>query len=431
MIKLLMIADDFTGALDSGVQLAVKGAKTRVILGNETEVLSGKGLNGGLLDADVLAVDAETRHLSPREAYEAVYRLAKEAVRLGIPYLFKKTDSALRGNVGAELAALLDASGEPVLSFFPGFPRMDRITKGGIHYVEGIPVDQSVFGRDPFEPVKHSFIPDMIKEQSGLRVVCMPDQGKNEQWDQPISGKAICVYDSQTDEQMLMTGKKLYMEGRLHVMAGCAGLAEKIPAILGWNGMAKPLPRLHKRFLVICGSINPITKQQLAYAVEHGFLRERLNVKQKLCDRYFLTPDGKKDLDLLCGTFMKQERMIIDTNDPEGTEETWNYCQSRGIALEECRMRIAETLGILVKGLLERGLESTILVTGGDTLLGFLQQMDGQAITPVCEMASGTVLFQFQMGKKKLYGLSKSGGFGGRELMVELAEQIAGQQRSV
>lgn len=31
MIKFLMIADDFTGALDSGVQFAARGARTRVV----------------------------------------------------------------------------------------------------------------------------------------------------------------------------------------------------------------------------------------------------------------------------------------------------------------------------------------------------------------------------------------------------------------
>ena len=31
MIKLLIIADDFTGALDTGVQFAARGAATRVV----------------------------------------------------------------------------------------------------------------------------------------------------------------------------------------------------------------------------------------------------------------------------------------------------------------------------------------------------------------------------------------------------------------
>ena len=33
MISLLMIADDFTGALDTGVQFAASGVETRVVVG--------------------------------------------------------------------------------------------------------------------------------------------------------------------------------------------------------------------------------------------------------------------------------------------------------------------------------------------------------------------------------------------------------------
>ncbi|RAZ93762.1 four-carbon acid sugar kinase family protein, partial [Klebsiella oxytoca] len=81
--------------------------------------------------------------------YQVVYETAKRAWGLGIPYMYKKTDSALRGNVGSELTAVLDATGSRSLHFFPAFPRMHRTTEDGIHYINGIPVHESVFGRDP------------------------------------------------------------------------------------------------------------------------------------------------------------------------------------------------------------------------------------------------------------------------------------------
>ena len=71
---------------------------------------------------------------------------------------YKKTDSALRGNIGAELSAALDGSGAGVLSFLPAFPRMNRTTAAGIHYIDGIPAAKSVFGQDPFNPVKESVL---------------------------------------------------------------------------------------------------------------------------------------------------------------------------------------------------------------------------------------------------------------------------------
>lgn len=166
MTFLLIIADDFTGALDTGVQFAACGISTKVVVDPETD-LSGDR-------AQVLVVDTETRHLPAGEARSVVLRLAVRARKAGIPYIYKKTDSALRGNIGAELAAVLEASGEERLPFFPAFPQTGRITRGGIHYVDGIPVTESPFGRDPFEPVQSSVVTELIAGQTGTPATSLP-----------------------------------------------------------------------------------------------------------------------------------------------------------------------------------------------------------------------------------------------------------------
>ena len=43
-------------------------------------------------------------------------------------YIYKKTDSGLRGNIGKELEAALAAGGEEYLTFIPALPAMNRIT---------------------------------------------------------------------------------------------------------------------------------------------------------------------------------------------------------------------------------------------------------------------------------------------------------------
>ena len=92
MIKLLMIADDFSGALDAGVQFAARGAATRVVTDLDCDFLE--------TDAEVLVMVAETRHLPPQKAYDVVYHVARNAREAGVPYIYKKTDSALRGECG-------------------------------------------------------------------------------------------------------------------------------------------------------------------------------------------------------------------------------------------------------------------------------------------------------------------------------------------
>lgn len=139
MIRLLIIADDFTGALDTSVQLVAHGPKVRVITNLNADLAAYED------NADVLVVDSETRHSSAKEAYNIIKQITECAVTMKIPYLYKKTDSALRGNIGAELTAMIEASGENKLAFLPALPEMGRCTVNGTQYIRDFPVAESVF----------------------------------------------------------------------------------------------------------------------------------------------------------------------------------------------------------------------------------------------------------------------------------------------
>lgn len=67
MILLLIIADDFTGALDTGVQFAARGIRTRVTVAPDVDFAA--------CEMDVLVVNTETRHLPAAKAYDIVAEL--------------------------------------------------------------------------------------------------------------------------------------------------------------------------------------------------------------------------------------------------------------------------------------------------------------------------------------------------------------------
>ena len=218
MEKLLIIADDFTGALDAGVQFAVRGARTCVVTDAAYD-FSGVGE-----DVQVFVLDAETRHLPPRAAYDTVFRAVRNARRAGFTYVYKKTDSALRGNVGAELSAALDAVEKDSLAFLPALPKMNRVTRNGVHYIDGVPVADSIFGRDPFEPVTASSVAEIIAAQSQTPVVLHPPAERE-------TSPGIHVYDAETDGDLLRLGQMLGREG-LTLCAGCAGFASVLAEML-------------------------------------------------------------------------------------------------------------------------------------------------------------------------------------------------------
>lgn len=410
MVKLLVIADDFTGALDTGVQFAASGAETRVVTNIEYD-FSRTGR-----EVQVLVLVAETRHVKWEEAYRMVYGIAKRACESGIPYLYKKTDSALRGNIGSELKAVLDAAGKRSLHFLPAFPRMNRVTRNGIHYIDGSPVHESVFGKDPFEPVTCSYIPDMIRGEVPVTVVESMDG-----WERQ---NGVMVYDASTDEELMSIGSFLKEKGELGLTAGCAGFAAVLPQLLGLSGKRRERISLDKKFLVACGSVNPITVRQLDYAERAGMKRIRLTPEQKLEKDYLESEEGNRALEEWTKTALEEECCIFDTNDLSGCRAACEYAGSHGLSLDELRVRIADTLGRVVEHLVRAGVKSTMLLTGGDTLMGFMRHIGCDEIVPVCEMAPGTVLSQVDIDGRTYSIISKSGGFGEEKLIAELAEKI-------
>ena len=412
MVKLLMIADDFTGALDSGVQFAVRGARTCVVTDPAYDFSQAKA------DIQVLVLDAETRHLTPETAYAVVFRAVKDALKAGFTYVYKKTDSALRGNIGAELTAVLDAAGADRMAFLPALPKMRRTTREGVHYIDGVPVADSVFGQDPFEPVTASSVAEIIAAQSKTPVVLHPLDGAAAE-----ARPGIQVYDAETDEDLLRAGQRLGREG-LRLCAGCAGFAAVLAELLKLEGTPPGLPYLVPSLFVACGSVNPVTLRQMAEAEAAGFPHIHLNPVQKLEPSWRETPECAAAVAAWLEAAGREKRFILDVNDPAGRGDTADYARERGLTTGDLRVRISDQLGHLVQRTLDGGLDATLLCTGGDTLLALTRAVGVAELMPVCELDTGAVLTDFVYHGKVYHIISKSGGFGEPDLFIRLARSL-------
>ena len=392
MPKLLIIADDFTGALDTGVQFSSRGAKTKVITDSQYEFSQADGL-------DVLVFDSETRHLAAEKAYEIINNFVKRAAS-NFSYLYKKTDSALRGNIGSELAAAMDALNLEKMAFVPAFPDMNRVTKNGVHYIDGVPVAESIFGKDPFEPVKSSDVNAIIAEQTNKT--------------------GIKVYDSEANGDMKAIADSLSPE-RLRLTAGCAGFAEILASKLGFNGKAENIFSMPKRFFLICGSVNPVTQRQMNYAEAHGFKRICLSVEQKLNENW----SKSQECEQAARTWLREigsSHAILDANDPNETQQTEEYIKSHNLNINQVRIRVSNAITSAAKALLDNGLEARLMCVGGDTLLALMQYVGVNELIPICEIEKGVVLTSFRYNNKNYNIMTKSGGFGDEDLLVKIAD---------
>jgi D-threonate/D-erythronate kinase len=131
LLKILIIADDLTGAADCA---AACGSDALVILDDSCAVPT----------ADVVAFDANTRCMTAEHAAAETARIVRSHPA---SIVYKKIDSSLRGHVAAEITAALDAYrslGHPdaIAVVAPAFPAMGRTTTGGRQYVRGVPLEK-------------------------------------------------------------------------------------------------------------------------------------------------------------------------------------------------------------------------------------------------------------------------------------------------
>ena len=416
MIKLLLIADDFTGALDTGIQFAKYGAATRILTSSEIDDdLWRNDLT------EVLVIDTETRHLSRQEAYRKIYCLVTKAIEMGVPHIYKKTDSGLRGNIGSELQAVIDASEERFLPFLPALPAMNRVTVGGIHYVDGVPIRETEFGRDPFDPVISSYVPDLFQEEKTPAVLFE----RSSHYDTDCSEAVIGIFDASTREDIYHIAEHLKRKDQLRIMAGCAGFASVLPSFLKLKKHQITFPSLSHPLLVACGSINPISKRQIAYGESLGYIRVAMTPRQQLEEEYLSTEEGQSWLQNFPAYFQKSNVVMLDTeaSEPCSVED---YRKQHHISLEEARVRIADRIGVILRRLMEKNRDWTLMIIGGDTLMSFINQTQCREIEPVCEIEPGTVISSMKIRDRNTWVITKSGGFGNEKLLQIVADKIGG-----
>jgi D-threonate/D-erythronate kinase len=267
-IRLGVIADDLTGANDTGVQFAQRGARTVVPLDWHDLAAVGRG-------ADVLVLTTNSRSLPPRAAAQRA-RLAAEALhKAGVATIYKKIDSTFRGNVGAELDAILEVFPAPLTILTPAFPPAGRAVRDGILTVRGVPVHETAIGRDPVTPIRESHLSRLLSAQLrrpiytlGLRLVRgAPARAADALRAWRGTSPAVVLADATTPRDLERLAHLIVQQELGQVVAGSAGLAGALSRVLTWERRSRrPQPRAATPVLLVVGSRNPASLAQVAWA---------------------------------------------------------------------------------------------------------------------------------------------------------------------
>jgi uncharacterized protein YgbK (DUF1537 family) len=156
---IVVIADDITGA----AEIAAIGWRWGLSAQVQTTLAPRA-------EADLVAIDTDTRSATTDTARRIVGDLSERLRTLPVQWCFKKVDSVLRGNVGAELEVLMKALGKTRTILAPANPSKGRVIVDGRYYIDRIPLDETEFAHDPEHPAPSSFVTDLLNVYEGCPV---------------------------------------------------------------------------------------------------------------------------------------------------------------------------------------------------------------------------------------------------------------------
>ncbi len=418
MIKLLVVADDLTGANDTGVQLAKQGIFTHVTMDVDVNIPS--------LDPDlqVLVVDTESRHGPAREAAGKVRKIVQAARRCGVAFFYKKTDSTLRGNVGAELEAVLHASGENLLAFVPAYPKTGRFTRQGYQYIDGTLLHRTAFGEDPFDPVKTSHIPEILRHQTRCTLsTVFLDAIRGDEAIQ-FKKRGIVLFDCEQESDLERIGRCLTGNNMLRLTAGSAGFAELLPGLLRLPRRANKKVVTAGPVLIVNGSLNKASLRQVEFAEKKGLHVITLSPSLWMQPDPRGTDEWVQTVDRVMAEAHAGRDVVIRTVGPGKIPHDRQADKGASGTNTDMGGTVAQRLGILVSAILQNSVFHTCAVFGGDTLRGVMNAMSFSGIRPVLEITPGTVLSEVSEPSRHLHLVTKAGGFGGEDIIFQIIHYV-------
>jgi uncharacterized protein YgbK (DUF1537 family) len=262
-----IIADDLTGACDTGCLFAGRGP---------VGVVAGPALPRS--ERAVITVDTGSRPLGPDEAARAVRTAAARlGDRLARGLTFKKIDSTMRGAVGAELGALLAHGPFRGALVCPAFPAQGRVVRQGRLLVGSVPVHESSFARDPGFRAASSEMAALLGPAGAPPVALTLDEVRagREKIGHVLEQHrgAVVAADAETDADLAaLAAALLAAPGTL--AAGSAGLGRALSRALGLEAPPAALPPGPARLLVV-GSLHPASRAPLEALARAGVVLVR------------------------------------------------------------------------------------------------------------------------------------------------------------
>ncbi|MDE0920270.1 MAG: hypothetical protein OSA08_09265 [Arenicellales bacterium] len=406
--QLGIIADDLSGAIEC--------AAVCRRMGHESVVLTSipESNQPGQAQASVIVVVTDSRHLPSITASHRLDAAARWLMRQGIYSFYKKTDSAARGPLAAELAALARVEPTCAVYFVPAFPRLGRTVTDGILYINGVPVAETAFAKDPRSPIHTSSLLTLLRQQTDVPVT--QANGKRE------ASATLVLCDGTTDDDVHTSVNTAQRRGAR--LAGPAGALEALLPHLDLD-VSQPLESRMDRssVLIVAGSCHPVTQAQINHAESAGACVIHL-VPPCSMENHPL-PDSSNTFITMTQDAWRQHRPVIlcTARRPVDVAVALAAGRQQGLDIHVYTEQITQYLVATTARLLHTLHPSLITVCGGATSQAMIDALGIDRLTLLREIEPGIGLCRAHTGHMLAI---KNGAFGKVDALTNLFARTTG-----
>lgn len=384
--------DDFTGSTDSMEALTLNGIRTVLFL----DVPDPQTFAARFPGVQAFGVAGISRSLSPSEMEAELRPVFNRLALFRTPITHYKMcstfDSSPKvGSIGKALA--LGCEAIPSGRYVPmviGAPVLKRYTLFGNHFAT---IGDTTYrlDRHPImaqHPITQMDEADLLKhlgKQSDKKSALVDILTLQNPIDEVLEliermvrdGVEIVLFDVLDEERLAKVGDiiwRLAQQAPLFTV-GSSGIEYALAAYWQSQGIASreqvnlPVPGQVKALLALSGSCSIVTRDQIAYALEHGFHGLRANVVE-LMNPAGAEQERKRLFDKASQIMIAGESVLIySALGPEDhtIREAQSYLQTLGFNLAETSRLLGTQFGMLCRELVEALELKRVLVAGGDT----------------------------------------------------------------
>lgn len=392
---LVIIADDLTGAADSAARCRNAGLPAWILM-------EGAAWPEDISLPAAVALNSDSRHGSPELAAQQVAAVLAQIPPLPTAYWYKKIDSTLRGNIGAELDAMLAWLGNDAVAVIcPAFPAQRRGLQDGY-----------LVHADTAPATVH--LPTLLAAQSHHKVGAVGLQTVEAGTGRlqtalaaaQAEGARLIVVDALEERHLVAIYAAARAALTAPLLCGSAGLAGVPAAALAgaFPAASRAVQPPTGPVLGVVGSGSATAHRQIAQVEQRG------DVRVRSLDRTWSTVD-----------------VISPNSRPVGHWLLHLEPPPAGIALEGAAARAeAARLADLTQVVVQRLHPASLIVVGGDTATYVLRVLGIRRLEVVEEVLPGIPLTVGEDGRGEPHAIVlKAGNFGDDGTLAALYDRLA------